>query len=105
MQLAAQIAKTVVMTTAVLMLTVPVMAGNRNSSGTGDGMNAGILTFDNSLLLARGGNGGNGQGGGSGAGDCDGSGNNGEQGGHFDGDWQSVSSLNMAFEFLTVLLC
>jgi len=105
MQLAAQIAKTVVMTTAVLMLTVPVMAGNRNSSRTGDGMNAGILTFDNSLLLARGGNGGNGQGGGSGAGDCDGSGNNGEQGGHFDGDWQSVSSLNMAFEFLTVLLC
>ncbi len=88
MQLAAQIAKTVVMTTAVLMLTVPVMAGNRNSSGTGDGMNAGILTFDNSLLLARGGNGGgggNGQGGGSGAGDCDGSGNNGEQGGHGNG--------------------
>jgi hypothetical protein len=88
MQLRAKIAKTVVMTTAVLMLAVPAMTVNGNGTATGDCLNAGILTFDNNLLLARGGNGGgggnggNGQGGGSGAGDCDGSGNNGEQGGH-----------------------
>ncbi len=75
MQLRAKIAKTVVMTTAVLMLAVPAMAGNGNGTATGDCLNAEILTFDNNLLLARGGNGGGGNGAGTGAGDCDGSGN------------------------------
>ena len=59
MQLTAKIAKTLVMATAVLMLAVPVMAGNGygpgdgtgNGPGTGDCLNSAVFTLDNSLLL------------------------------------------------------
>ena len=48
MQFTAKIAKTLVMATAVLMLTVPVMAGNGhgpgNGTGTGDGPQDGKVT-------------------------------------------------------------
>lgn len=89
MQLTTKMAKTLIMATAVLMLSVPVMAGNGhgpgdgtgtsdgpqdgtgNGPGTGDCLNSAVFTLDHSQLLARGGNG---------------NGNGGERGGHGPGD-------------------
>jgi len=97
MQLTAKIVKTLVMATAILMLAGPVLAGNGhgpgdgsgtgdgpqdgtgNGPGTGDCLNSAVFTLDNSLLLARGGNGNGGNGNGNGGnGPGDGTGNDGD---------------------------